>query len=53
SRHPTGSGIGLAVTDQLVAAMGGTLALGESAHGGLRAVVLLPRAVSAVADGAD
>jgi signal transduction histidine kinase len=39
-----GSGLGLAIVDELVRAYGGSLTLDRSSLGGLRAVILLPRA---------
>jgi signal transduction histidine kinase len=38
-----GSGLGLAIVDELARAYGGSVALDESAWGGLKAVILLPR----------
>jgi signal transduction histidine kinase len=38
-----GSGLGLALVDQQVSLHGGTFELGESASGGLRATIVLPR----------
>jgi len=38
-----GSGLGLALVDQQVSLHGGTFGLGESASGGLRATIVLPR----------
>ena len=42
--HPTGSGIGLAVVDELMRAMSGTVALESSPRGGLRIRLALPGA---------
>ncbi len=39
-----GSGLGLSIVDELVRAYGGRIELGESAHGGLKVSVELPRA---------
>lgn len=41
-----GSGLGLAIVDELARAYGGALTLGESALGGLKVDVVLPRAES-------
>ena len=48
----TGSGIGLSVVRQLVAAHGGTTAIEEAGGGGARFVVEIPGGVLAAADGA-
>jgi signal transduction histidine kinase len=39
-----GSGLGLSIVDELARAYGGSVTLGESAWGGLKAVIILPRA---------
>jgi signal transduction histidine kinase len=39
-----GSGLGLAIVDELVRAYGGSMTLSESAMGGLKLVLVLPRA---------
>ncbi len=39
-----GSGLGLSIVDELVRAYGGTITLGQSAHGGLQIDIELPRA---------
>jgi signal transduction histidine kinase len=39
-----GSGLGLAIVDELVRAYGGSLTLGTSGWGGLKATIVLPRA---------
>ncbi len=39
-----GSGLGLSIVDELVRAYAGRMELGESAHGGLKVLVELPRA---------
>ena len=39
-----GSGLGLNIVDELVRAYGGSISLGESAHGGLMVCIDLPRA---------
>jgi signal transduction histidine kinase len=39
-----GSGLGLSIVDELARAYGGGVTLGESALGGLRAEIALPRA---------
>jgi signal transduction histidine kinase len=39
-----GSGLGLAIVDELVRAYGGSLSLGRSPLGGLRVLIVLPRA---------
>jgi signal transduction histidine kinase len=39
-----GSGLGLSIVDELVRAYGGRIDLGESAHGGLKVSIELPRA---------
>ncbi len=39
-----GSGLGLSIVDELVRAYGGTMRLGESAHGGLKVEIELPQA---------
>lgn len=41
-----GSGLGLAIVDELARAYGGSLTLGESAMGGLKVELVLPRAES-------
>ena len=41
-----GSGLGLAIVDELARAYGGALALGDSAMGGLKVEIILPRAES-------
>ena len=41
-----GSGLGLAIVDELARAYGGSLALGDSAMGGLKVELMLPRAES-------
>ena len=40
----SGSGLGLAIVCDLVEIYGGSIAMGESPAGGLRAIVRLPRA---------
>ena len=44
---PSGSGIGLAVVNELVRGMGGALVLEDSPLGGLRVRVQLPSAMAA------
>ncbi len=39
-----GSGLGLSIVDELARAYGGSLTLSKSAQGGLKIVVVLPRA---------
>jgi signal transduction histidine kinase len=45
-RHPTGSGIGLAVVAEIMRASGGAVTLGEAPEGGLRARLTFPLAAS-------
>lgn len=41
--HGEGSGLGLSIARDIAHAHGGDILLGDSVHGGLRAVILLPR----------
>jgi signal transduction histidine kinase len=50
SRTTGGSGLGLAIVRQIVAAHGGTIAIGTSPLGGARLALTLPRAPEAAAD---